>query len=420
MTTINSKILLEYNAKFMKIAAELYSTPISTVSSRFSKLIAAHSEWCLGESYIFSSPGRIEIAGNHTDHNNGMVVAAAISLDTLAAVTTSNESKIIIKSSGFPDVVVDIHDLEYREDERGTANALVRGVLNSFVVKGYKIGAFSATTVSDVIKGAGVSSSAAFEILTTEILNILYNDGKISPIERASISQFAENVFFGKPSGLMDQAAIALGGISFIDFENPTAPIIKKLNWPFDDVSAVVINCGGDHCDLTQNYASIKSDMESIAKYYGETKLRRIRKASFYRDIKVLKNKFSGRAILRAIHYFEENERVENIVSAIKENNATDFFNLVNASGLSSYTKLQNIYPEGDPSEPVALALAIVARAEGVLASRIHGGGFAGTILTFIDNNYKEDFIKHMCAIFGDANVFDIKIRKQGAIKLDL
>ncbi|MDR3186091.1 MAG: galactokinase [Christensenellaceae bacterium] len=420
MTTINTKILLEKSKKFLNIIDQLYASPPEVVIKRIADLVSEHNKWCMGESLLFSSPGRIEVAGNHTDHNNGAVVAAAVSVDTLACVTPSDDNWIIIKSKGYADVIVGIDDLEYHEEEKGTSHAMVRGILRCYADRGYKIGSFSATTVSDVFKGAGMSSSASFEVLVTEILNVLYNDGKIAAMERASISQFAENIFFGKPSGLMDQAAIALGGINYIDFENPTAPYVRKLNFIFDDIMPVVINCGGDHCNLTENYAAIKSDMESIAKFYGKDKLRQVNETTFRHNIKTLKQRFSGRAILRALHFFEEHARSKKIAAAVASVEKKEFLSLINASGLSSYKKLQNIYPEGDPQEPVALALAIVESTEGVVASRVHGGGFAGTILTFVEKTSLDAFVRSMDLIFGSENVFAVKIRRHGAIKIDL
>ncbi|MDR0697539.1 MAG: galactokinase [Christensenellaceae bacterium] len=426
MTTINNKILLGANSNFKKIAKDLYTENLTEVIERFTTLVTRHSSWCLGESFFFSSPGRIEIIGNHTDHNNGEVLAATISLDTLAIVTPNDEMQIIIKSEGFDDVIVDINDLECKEEEKGSSQALVRGVLKGFINKGYSIGGFFSTTTSTVMKGSGVSSSAAFEVLVSEILNQLYNNGSISPKDKAIISRFAENNYFGKPSGLMDQLTIALGGVSRLDFKDQENPIITTLTWNFNKLSIFIINCGGDHSDLTKHYASIKTEMVSIANYFGQNNLRGVDRSEFMMNIKNLKQAFNGRSILRAMHFYDENLRVANATEFLKNGDDKKFLDAVRDSGISSYTKLQNIYVEGDPSEPIPLALAIINSVVDCNnnkfshACRIHGGGFAGTVLAIVPNLHEADFINTMTDLYGKENVFKVKIRKSGAIKLDL
>jgi len=402
---------------FTQKAKEIYNVPLNAAIERSEELLLLHFQTWGGVANLYSSPGRVEIAGNHTDHNNGLVIAAAVSVDTLAAVSPA-AGKIVIKSKGYPDVEVDISDLTAHSEECGTSNALVRGVLQGFAERGYNIGGFNAVTVSSVFKGAGMSSSAAFEVLVARILNDYYNDGKISEVELAVISQFAENEYFGKPSGLMDQAAIATGGVSFIDFGKPKHPIISKLHWVFEDVSLVVINCGGDHSDLTPDYAAIRSDMESVAAFFGKNKLREVAKSDFYTSLSQAKKVLSGRAILRAMHYFEENARVKKIANAIEKEDKFEVFSAINASGLSSATKLYNLYPEGSAAREIPLALALASRREEVAACRVHGGGFAGTILTFVYNNGKEQFIDYMSALYGKENVFSLKIREWGAVKI--
>ncbi|MBR2479861.1 MAG: galactokinase [Clostridia bacterium] len=415
----DKKSLLE-NDKFVKTANALYGGNVEKTAERYEALAKAHKENVEGEIIFYSASGRIEVAGNHTDHNNGKVLCAAVSVDLLACVTPLAEEKIIVKSLGYPIVEVDIRDLDIHEEEKGGSFALVRGVCKAFKDRGYKIGGFYATTVSDVFKGAGMSSSASFEVLVSAILDNLYNGDSISAVEKANISQYAENVYFGKPSGLMDQSAIALGGVSFIDFEDPTCPKVEKLDWDFDDSTVFVVNCGGDHCNLTPQYAAIREEMEAIAKEFGEEKLRFVNEDEFYMSIPELKNKFSGRAILRAMHYFEENERVELLREAIRSGDEELAYDIISASGISSYQKLQNCYAEGDPSEPIPLALALCGALEGVLAYRVHGGGFAGTILAFVDNDYADDFHEFMAHTFGDDNVYRLKIRNEGGTRLDL
>ena len=415
----DKKSLLENN-KFVKTATALYGGNVEKAAERYEALAKAHKENVDGEIIFYSASGRIEVTGNHTDHNNGKVLCAAVSVDLLACVTPLAEQKIIVKSLGYPVVEVDIRDLDIHEEEKGGSFALVRGVCKAFKDRGYNIGGFYATTVSDVFKGAGMSSSASFEVLVSAILDNLYNGDSISAVEKAIISQYAENVYFGKPSGLMDQSAIALGGVSYIDFKDPANPQVEKLDWDFDDSTVFVVNCGGDHCNLTPQYAAIREEMEAIAKEFGEEKLRFVNEDEFYMSIPELKNKFSGRAILRAMHYFEENERVEVLREAIRNGDEELAYDVISASGISSYQKLQNCYAEGDPSEPIPLALALCGALEGVLAYRVHGGGFAGTILAFVDNEYADDFNEFMSHTFGDANVYRLKIRNEGGTRLDL
>ena len=415
----DKKSLLENN-KFIKTANALYGGNVEKAAERYENLVNAHRENVEGEIIFYSASGRIEVTGNHTDHNNGKVLCAAVSVDLLACVTPLAEEKIVVKSLGYPVVEVDIRDLDIHEEEKGGSFALVRGVCKAFKDRGYKIGGFYATTVSDVFKGAGMSSSASFEVLISAILDNLYNGDTISAVEKAIISQYAENVYFGKPSGLMDQSAIALGGVSYIDFKDPANPQVEKLDWDFDDSTVFVVNCGGDHCNLTPQYAAIREEMEAIAKEFGEEKLRFVNEDEFYMSIPELKNKFSGRAILRAMHYFEENERVELLREAIRSGDEDLAYDIISASGISSYQKLQNCYAEGDPSEPIPLALALCGALEGVLAYRVHGGGFAGTILAFVDNECADDFHEFMAHTFGDANVYRLKIRNEGGTRLDL
>ncbi|MDD3947445.1 MAG: galactokinase family protein [Clostridia bacterium] len=405
---------------FVKEVTEHLAADPQTTANRFAALIKEHEkQW--GKNYmLFSSPGRIEVCGNHTDHNNGKVVAAAVTADTLAVVTPLNGSKVMVKSVGYPEVEVDISDTSIHESEKGTSLALVRGVVKGMRDRGYQTGGFAATTVSQVCKGAGMSSSASFEVLVCEILNELYNNGVVPPIQKAIISQYAENVYFGKPSGLMDQASIALGGISYIDFKDTAAPEVRKPLWDFKDIPVVVVNCGGDHCDLTPQYAAIRYEMEEVAAYFGQKKLRFVAPESFYADIAGLRNKVSGRAVLRAMHYFEENARVDALVEAINTIDEAKAMALISASGDSSYKKLQNCYAEGDTSQPIPLALALCKRFDGVVACRVHGGGFAGTILTFVRNNHKEAFCETMSKVFGKDNVFAVGIRSTGTRKINL
>lgn len=369
---------------------------------------------------IYSSPGRIELIGNHTDHNNGMVLCAAVNVDTIAAVHSNPESSIIrIASQGFPIVEVDINQLSFIDREQGTSKALVKGILRYFVDKGYKIGAFNAATISDVFKGAGVSSSAAFEVLVAEIINDLFNDGAISKIDKAKAAQFAEYAYFGKPCGLMDQSAVSLGGVSYIDFEDNNFPLVNNMKWNMD-IAVVLVNTGGDHCDLTEHYASIKDDMEKIANYFGFKTLRAITDKQFYCRIPALYSKFSGRAIMRAMHYYEENTRVERGREAIKNNDIKTLLKMINESGDSSYKKLQNCYVPGDEVQNIPFAISVSKHFDGVRAVRVHGGGFAGTILAFVDKAKANEYALYMKNLFGTESTHIVNIRNDGTTRVEL
>ena len=417
----DKKSLLE-NKKFLTKVSELYTASPDDAAARVENLVSRHRisfGSAADEVILFSAPGRIEIAGNHTDHNNGKVLAAAISVDLLGAVSPTDELKIVVNSIGYPSVSVDLTDLEPKEREQGDSAALVRGIARAFQDRGYNIGGFIATTTSDVFKGAGMSSSASFELFVAEVLNDFYNGGVVSPVEKAIISQYAENVYFGKPSGLMDQSAISIGGVSYIDFMDASAPEVEKLHWGFAD-SIYVVNCGGDHCNLTANYAAIMQEMRLIASEFGAEKLRFVDKNEFYASIGRLKSKYSGRAVLRAMHFFEENERVDELKEAIVNEDDSAAYALINASGLSSQLKLQNCYPEGDTAEPIPLALAIASEYAGVKALRVHGGGFAGTVLVITDPDSAEHFGEYMSGLYGKENVHRLKIREAGAVRLDI
>lgn len=411
---------LSSNLHLKKYAEEIYNIPLNKVAIRLSALISEHRKAIESKFYIFSSPGRIEVIGNHTDHNHGEVLAAAVSVDLLAIVSPSDSMKVTVNSVGYPLVEVDLNDLSPKLCEIGCSEALVRGVAKGFRDRGYKIGGFFATTTSDVFKGAGMSSSAAFEVLVAEIFNVFYNNSIVDPITKAIVSQYAENIFFGKPSGLMDQSAISFGGISHIDFKDPSHPIAEKLNWPFEDVSVAVVNCGGDHANLTPQYAAIRTEMEEVAKSFSKAKLRDVEEKYFWESLPKLKTIVSGRAILRAIHFFEENKRVNLVYNALKKNIREDVFNGINESGISSYELLQNCYAENDPSQTIPLALAICKKLKGVKACRVHGGGFAGTILVFLEKDSIEDFKKEMGAVFGEKNIYLLKIRNSGTKMLNI
>lgn len=410
--TLKKETLLS-SAAFRKEAGLLYTADFDSVCERYSSL----TEGMNGKVFLFSSPGRTEIVGNHTDHNHGKAIGGSVAIDIACAVQPWDKDEVLIESQGFSPFSASLKVEEPTEKEYGTSTALLKGIIRGMKDRGYKVGGFFARMQSDILKGAGISSSAAFELLLCEIFNSLFNGDKISFTECAIIGQYAENVYFGKPSGLLDQLTIARGGISMMDFKKPF-PDSSAAEWHFDDLWLVIINCGGDHCNLTGEYAAIRQEMNAIAGYFGQKVLIDVDKKEFFDNVVALRNKFGGRAVLRAIHFFEENERVENACKYLAETDKENFLKIINQSGDSSYKLLQNCYPAGDTEQSVPFALAMVERDPAVLARRIHGGGFAGTILTFVGAKDKDAYVKRMQRLFGAENVFPTTIRGAGAIEV--
>lgn len=408
------------NEKFEKACKDVFHACKNEEISRFEELIGMHkSTFNTEDVEFFSSPGRIEIVGNHTDHNGGKVLCAAINFDTLASVSKRSDGIIEVKSKGYPMLRVDVEHPDFAVSEIGTSLALIKGVVDYFKRSGKRVGGFSACMTSNVPKGSGVSSSSSFELAIAEILNVLYNDSSLDPVFKAKASQYAENTFFGKPCGLMDQSAIALGGVDFIDFASFDEPIIEKAHWNFDDLDIYVIATGGDHSDLTDDYAAIPQEMKEVASLFGAKLLHEIPRDKWERDKNNIVGKVSERAYLRAEHFFEENARVENALKAVKNGNEDEFLSIVNESGLSSRRKLQNTYSPASRNHNLENALDRVVKIEGVVASRVHGGGFAGTILVFAKKS--ETGVDNALEImFGTENVFKLAIRDSGATKLDL
>jgi len=407
LSDIYSEDMISFQQKRYDNAAKSFTEIFSQTSKRF-----------------FSAPGRTEIGGNHTDHNFGKVLAAGVSLDVIAAVAESDDSIIEVKSEGFDKDTVDISSLEPCEAEKNTSAALIRGVCKGFVDRGYRIGGFKAYTTSNVLKGSGLSSSAAFEVLIGTILNSLYNDGKATAVEIAQIAQFAENEFFGKPSGLMDQMASSVGSFITIDFENPEKPIINKLDFDFRSSghSLCIVDTKGNHADLTPEYAAIPSEMKSVAKLFGKEVLRGISKAQILENITLIREKCGDRALLRALHFVDDNERVDTEAKALKKGDFDAFLEEINSSGNSSYKYLQNIYANKSPNEQgLSVGLYI---AESVLqgsgACRVHGGGFAGTIQAFVPNEKLQSFISAMDNAFGDGACHVLTVRPYGGVEVSL
>ena len=374
------------------------------------------------KTYIFSGPGRTEISGNHTDHQHGCVLAGAVNLETTAEVTLNDTGSIRVYSDGYAPLEVDLRDLQPHWSERNTTAALVRGVAAAFAQRGAALQGLDAVVHSTVLPGSGLSSSAAFEVLMGTIFNDLFFDSKLTAVEIAQIGQYAENVYFGKPSGLMDQTASSVGGMVFIDFENPEAPYVEKIDFDFAAAghALCIIDSGADHADLTDEYTAVTMELKSVCAHFGKSVLRQIPEEDFLAALPVLRQKVSHRAILRAMHVYNENRRVRAQVQALKAGDFARFLALVNESGRSSWMYLQNITPAGAAEhQEVALALALCERfLQGRGACRVHGGGFAGTVQAFVPLDLLDEFKTHMEAVLGEGKCHVLTIRPVGGIRV--
>ncbi len=389
-----------------------------------------------GNIHVFTAPGRTELGGNHTDHNHGKVLAASIQLDAVAFVSPRKDKKVIYRSTGYPDVLVDLSDLSPRSEERGTTEALVRGIAAEFTQRGVAIQGFVANADSTVLPGSGLSSSAAVEVLIGVIFDGLYGEGKRSAVEIAQIGQKAENVYFGKPCGLMDQIACASGGAVAIDFQDPAQPAVRQV--PFDLSSAgytlCVVDTGGSHADLTADYAAVPVEMKSIATLLGKSVLREVSKEAILAQAPEIRRKCGDRALLRALHFFAENDRVDAMLTNLErfhqartqqeqQSALYDYFQFVEASANSSWELLQNVFTTQKPEEQgVSLALALTRDFFSQIGQkgtcRVHGGGFAGTIQAYIPSRYFLEYKDYMGKIFGEKSVRELQIRSIGAVEL--
>jgi len=378
----------------------------------------------------FSAPGRVEIGGNHTDHQHGRVLAAAVGLEISAAVKPNILNTVRLRTQGDGSLVfstehkgtvplcsttiVDLNTLDVQSGETGTSAALVRGVGAWFIENGYAIGGFDADLSSTIPIGAGLSSSAAFAVLIGNIFKGLYG-GDVSPLEIARAGQFAENVYFGKPCGLMDQTISSCGGLNIIDFKNPQTPIVTPINAKLPGYTMCIVSTGGSHVDLTDDYAACNSEMRAVAAHFGKGYLREVCESDFYSSISDLRY-LGDRAVLRAIHFFEENKRVLKQAKALEKGNIKSFLDMVNESGRSSLAYLQNVFSPSNPQEQgLTLALSLSEQVlTGVGAWRVHGGGFAGTILAFVPDELKADYERRMTSVFGDGCCLFLSIRKEG------
>lgn len=369
----------------------------------------------------FSAPGRTEISGNHTDHQRGRVLAGAVNLDTVAAVRCNNTSVIRILSEGYPLCEVDVSDLLPKNEEINTTMALIRGVAARFTQLGCKVEGFDAYVTSTVLPGSGLSSSAAYEVLIGTIINHLFFDGKVSQPEIAMIGQYAENVYFGKPCGLMDQMASAVGGMVTIDFYHKENPVIEKVDFDFAACghALCIIDSRASHADLTDEYAAITVELKNICGYFGKEVLTQIEEKDFVAAIPALRDQFGDRAVLRAYHFYKENARVPQQVEALKKGDFDTFLKLVKESGYSSYMYLQNVIPAGyRENQDVALSLSLCEMYLGGRgAYRVHGGGFAGTVQAFVPVDILEAFRKGIDAVLGEGACHVLAIRPQGGVE---
>ena len=376
----------------------------------------------MDKTYVFSGPGRTEISGNHTDHQHGCVLAGAVDLETIAEVTLNGTNSVRVFSDGYPSIEVSLSDLYPRREEYNTTAALVRGVAAAFDQRGAALQGIDAVVHSTVLPGSGLSSSAAFEVLFGTIFNELFFGGKLSAVEIAQIGQYAENVYFGKPSGLMDQMASSVGGMVYIDFKDPAAPYVEKLDFDFAKAghALCIIDSGANHADLTDEYAAVTRELKEVCTYFGKEVLREIPEQEFVQNIPALRGNVPDRAILRAIHFYQENRRVQKQVEALKENNFDQFLALVSESGKSSWMYLQNITPIGAVEhQDVAVALAMCDLfLHGRGAYRVHGGGFAGTVQAFVPLDMLDQFKANIDASLGNGKCHVLSIRSQGGIRV--
>lgn len=411
--------------KYTKLLTDIYvdENVIEYQKERYIKALTSFEDiYGDKEVEIYSAPGRSEVGGNHTDHQYGKVLATSINLDAIAIVARREDDVIDLKSEGYDRISVSLTELDPEKAQEGTTKALIEGVAAKLKEEGYKIGGFDAYVTSDVLNGAGMSSSAAFEVLIGNILSGLYNDMKISPVFLAQAGQHAENVYFGKPCGLMDQMASSIGGLINIDFEDPKEPKIKKVDVDFEEYghSLCIVDTKGSHADLTDDYAAIPEEMKKVAEFFDKAVLREVNKDDFYLNLPKIREILGDRAVLRAMHLFEENKRVDEQVKALEDGDFDTFKKLIKESGDSSFKYLQNVYSSHDltnQSVSIGLAMSDISLGDkGV--SRVHGGGFAGTIQAFVPNDIVGMYKKNMEHVFGEGACYVLKVRPYGGMKV--
>ena len=371
------------------------------------------------QCYFFSAPGRTEISGNQVDHQHGCVLAGSVNLQTVAEVSLNDSDIIRVDSEGYPLVEVDLTDLSIHEAEKNTTAALVRGVAAAFQQRGCQVRGFDARIHSDVLPGSGLSSSAAFEVLMGTICNELFFGKQLTPVEIAQIGQWAENVYFGKPCGLMDQMACAVGGMVFIDFADPADPIVERLDFDFSTAghALCIIDVGADHAGMTGEYAAVPGELKALSALYGKAVLRDIPEEEFFAGLPQIRHKVPDRAILRAVHFYQENNRVRRQADALRRNDFDTFLRLVKESGRSSWMYVQNVIPSGAVEhQDMAVALALCDTLLGDRgAYRVHGGGFAGTVQAFVPLDMLDTFKAEIERVLGAGCCHVLSIRQEGS-----
>ncbi len=405
----DEQLLYLYGEKALEVQRERYCRAIDCFIENFGEK----------DVELISAPGRTEIGGNHTDHQHGRVVAAAVDMDILAVAAKVEDFTIHLQSEGYPMNYVDLSDLEIHSEEINKSNSLLRGVCSRFRQLGRKIGGMEVYTTNNVLKGSGLSSSASFEVLVGSLLNYLYNQGEISPVEIAKTGQYAENVYFGKPSGLLDQSASAVGGFAAMDFRNPEEPEIERIDFDVERYGYTlgIVDTGGNHTDLTPDYAAVPQEMGNVAHFFQKGVLRDVEESVFFSSIPELRTVCRDRAVLRAIHFFQENQRAADLAGYLKEGNFNAFLDTVSASGDSSFMYLQNTYSPSHPEEqgiPLALALC-KGFLKGKGACRVHGGGFAGAVQVYVPLEMVSEFRQKAEAVFGEGTFHPLRVRPCGA-----
>lgn len=423
----NTKKLIEMikEGKLDDTLADIYvdETLISYQQERYIKAIESYESYFFeDEVTIFSAPGRSEVSGNHTDHQHGEVIATSINLDAIAIVKQTDAGIVRVVSDGYDMIEVSVDDLSLNEAEKESTLSLIKGVLRGIADRNYQIGGFQAYITSDVLIGAGLSSSAAYETLIGTIISGLYNDMNISSVEIAKIGQYAENVYFGKPCGLMDQMACSVGSLVHIDFADIHNPMIEKVEFDLNayGYSLCITDTKGSHADLTADYAAVPTEMKAVANYFGKEYLIEVSREELMRHIGDVREKAGDRGVLRALHFFEENKRVQDEVKALQSENIDAFLKQVKLSGNSSFKFLQNVYSNSDVQHQngsIALAVSEACLGENGVC-RVHGGGFAGTIQAFVKNEYVKEYQEQMDAVFGQGSCKSLKIRKYGGMKV--
>ena len=411
--------------KYQELLKDIYvdDAVLSHQAERYVKAVEKFEE-LYGERdiEIYSAPGRSEVGGNHTDHQHGQVLAAGINLDAIAVVAKTEDEQIKVVSDNFNIKPISLKDLEKKAEEAGTSESLIRGVAYKLKEEGYQLGGFCAYMTSDVLVGAGLSSSAAFEVAIGTIISGLFNEMQISPILIAQVSQFAENVYFEKPSGLMDQMASSVGCLVNIDFKDTKNPIVNKVEVDFDkfEHSLCIVDTKGNHADLTNEYAYVPQEMKKVAEYFGCEYLREVDEEQFYQELPKVREKAGDRGVLRAIHFFGDHKRVGDEVAALESGDFEEFKRLIAESGDSSYKYLQNVFANCDvQNQSVSLGLALSEMILGKKgACRVHGGGFAGTIQAFVANDMVSDYKKKIEHFFGEGSCHVLKVRKYGGMKV--